>query len=163
MRVCAAILGIILTSPLFAADQFTVTTQSLANDQTVKARLGFGDPNVGTMGPYGSWTESDDGPMWGVGAFGQVNVSTPIAEGLSWLFKISDNSWAVLKALDGQMYVGAEIGADDLAGDPQAFGGPYLGARLGPVTVEVQQRGAIESWVHSQPVLFIGLQRVWRF
>jgi hypothetical protein len=155
-----------------AAEKFTITTQSMANDQTVEARILLGDPNVGMVGPWGAWNDADTDHTWGVGLCGQINLSRPIVQLLSDWLKIPETWWGLLDQLDAQAYGGLKLGLYGLGtNEPTPGASPVIGTRIGPLFVEASYdifeggrvRSDGETLARNGPVYVIGLQRVFQF
>jgi hypothetical protein len=163
------LMGVVLA--MAAVSPADVTPQVLANDEIVKGRLLFGDPNTGGVGPWAGWNEAQSSDLWGGGLCGRLDISEPTAAVLSRIPGVPDTWWELLAALGGRTYLGLEIGAVDVSHTPQAMSSPGFGIALGPITYEISYeifeggrvreggRTIAESGVKS----FFGIQHVFRF
>jgi hypothetical protein len=114
-----------------------ITPSVVGNDQFLKGWVGFGDPNVGMVGPYVTWNDLDPTNIWAGGVRGQLDLSGTVQAGISRIIPVPASWWETLEMLHASAYGAVEVGACHLIGGPEAETTPLLGARLGPLVVEV--------------------------
>ncbi len=132
-------LGLVLMALLSCqiTSAFDLVPSVIGNDQYLKGRLGFGDPNGGLIGPYASWNDQDWKHVWGAGVFGQYDISPQARAVIGTVFGVPETWWESLDQVGARVYVGDEVGACNLAGPPEAQTTPFLGARLFVLTAEI--------------------------
>lgn len=153
------------------ANAFDIVPAVSANDQFVKGWIGFGDPNGGLIGPYGTWNDEDPTSLWATGVRGQFDISESARSVLGGIFGIPDTWWQSLDKVGARAYVFNEIGVCDF-GTPDAIASPGIGARLfvltAEVTYDILDGGTIRApsgdiLAESGFQWFIGVSRVFRF
>jgi len=114
----------------------TVTPEFMGNDGMLKAGVGFGDPNAGTIGFRAGWNERQPQDLWSVSAVGKYDIGGPVTGVLDKALGTPNEWWQLLDSLGGRLYLLVEVGPVDLAGAPQAMSAPGVGVALGPFTFE---------------------------
>jgi len=167
-----ALLVVALACAGAGAGDFDVTPTMVGNPDIIKGRVGFGDPNEGMIGPYGSWNDGDPYHLWGAGGYAQVDVTKSVTGTIDRILGTPNAWWELLEELGGQVYLVTEVGPASLSNKPQATAMPGVGIRLGPLIAEfgydIVEGGAIEDeageeLAESGPTYFIGISKTFRF
>lgn len=111
-----------------------------ANDDTIKGRVLFGEPNEGMVGFFGEWDDRAPEHLWAAGVSGRMDVSDEVTGVLDRFLGTPSSWWELLDALGAQAYVWADVGPCALPEDPQASATIGVGARLGPFLAEAGYR-----------------------
>ena len=106
------------------------------NDDTIKGRVMFGDPNEGLVGFYGAWDDRAPEHLWGAGVTARMDISGEVTSLLDRFLGTPTSWWELLDSLGARAYLWADIGPAALAEDPQATATPGAGLRLGPFLAE---------------------------
>jgi hypothetical protein len=168
MLYVAALAAVVLCSTVYGSD---VTPQVGGNNGMLKSRIGFGDPNEGMVGPWGSWSRTDTDHIWGAGVFGRIDLSGQIAGMIDSAFDTPDSWWKLLADLGARAYLVTDVGAVNLNGDADATAVPGFGLVLGPLWAEIGYQvfegGGIKQagklLADDGVVYTIGIQKVFRF
>jgi|GEM_PF-2727942 len=150
---------------------FEVVPSIYGNNQFLKVWCGFGNPDGGLIGPYGTWNDQDPKHLWGGGIRGQIDVSEKARDVLGKAFRVPEQWWESLDAVGARVYLAHEVGVSDLAGSTRADTIPMIGARLFVLNAEwgykILDGGRIEGpdgiLDKSGFKWFIGISRPFRF
>lgn len=164
----AVVLSVVLASLSLATE---LTTKGLGNDQELKAWVGYGDPNGGSIGGYLGWHEDCDSLIYSAGLRAEWDVSNEVWEALDKTLDPPDTWRELAAALDARPYVWAEIGPVSIGENAQAYAGGGIGARVSVFAFELggqlfeggQVRLNGQTLDKSGWRTWMGIQRAWKF